>query len=243
MYSTNFRHQLYLQSAKALLILCLSTWGLTDSLLAQKRTWNLRDYELKPLHYGFQIGLQTTNFRVRTSEFFNANGDSTIAIASKNTPGAFIGFIVDLPIDEEFFNIRINPGVSFYEHKVRYEYLGTEAVEENVESAFFELPILLKYKSLRRANTRMYMIGGLSLGIKVGNNKQKLDPTRLATDDTNVELTYGAGFDLYLPYFKFSPEVRISHGLNNLRYRNNNSFTNNVERISMHRVTLFLNFE
>ncbi|TAF32890.1 MAG: PorT family protein [Cytophagales bacterium] len=243
MQTSHFWHKLYLYGTKAIIIFLFCFTAFSETVQAQKKTWNLRDYELKSLHYGFQIGMQSNRLLLRPSEVFNNNLDSTVAIMPRRSSGAFIGFLIDLPIDEEFWNVRINPGVSFYEHRVKYEYSTGESTEQTVESAFFDLPVLLKYKSLRRGNTRMYMIGGASLGIKVGNRKEKLDPEKLSIDDTNVELVYGVGFDFYLPFFKFAPEIRFAHGLNNVLYAKPNSVTRNLERITTHRVSLFLNFE
>ena len=42
-----------------------------------------------------------------------------------------------------------------------------------VENTMVEFPILLKYKSERRGNIRMYMIGGVKPGIEASGKKDK----------------------------------------------------------------------
>ncbi len=89
----------------------------------------------------------------------------------------------------------------------------------------------------------MYMAAGFVPSIKVGGRRRKEDPKRLGIDDVNLEITYGIGFDLYQSFFKFAPEIRFSHGLKDMIFQNGSNFGRNIERITTHRVSIFLNFE
>jgi hypothetical protein len=78
-----------------------------------------------------------------------------------------------------------------------------------------ELPVVFKYRSMRFNNTRMYFIGG---GSYLFNTKAQeeinIDPIVTTKRDFTVEA--GMGFEFYFKYFKFAPEIRFSHGINNL---------------------------
>jgi hypothetical protein len=247
MYTPHFWHQLYLHGQKIALLAFVI--GLLPLFSSNAQIGNrLPFYDDKPLHYGFQIGLHQSWFKLSPSKSFMNNSDSITAIAPMPNMGFSLGFIVDVPIDEEYWNFRINPNVAFYEHRVRYRKLSLlEGFytwhTENVESVFFEFPMLFKHKSVRRGNTRLYLIGGGVLGAKIGGQKQKLDPQRLSTQDYNFEITYGAGLDWYMSFFKFSPEIRLTHGLTDMRFNNQSIYSRSLNRITTHRITLYLNFE
>ena len=230
------------------IIVLLFTFGMGNSLFGQS-SFNLASYDERLLHYGFQVGVQMANFKIQKSRYFATNGDSTIAVNAQVSPGFSIGFILDAAIDEEYWNIRINPNVGFYTNNVIFHYRPDmdddtpDVFTESVETAFFQLPILLKYKSLRRGNHRVYLVGGIVPSMKIGGKKLALDKTRLATQDFNLEITYGVGLDLYMSFFKFAPEVRFSHGIGNMVNRNGSSFEKNIERMTTHRFSILLNFE
>lgn len=223
-------------------------FGMSQSVLAQSE-FNLARYDERLLHYGFQIGIQMANFNITHSAYFANNGDSTIAINPQVSPGFSVGFILDAAIDEEYWNFRINPNVGFYTNDVVFHYRADisdetpEVFKESVETAFFQIPILIKYKSLRRGNHRVYLTGGLVPSMKIGGKKLALDKSRLATQDFNLEITYGVGLDLYMSFFKFAPEVRFTHGLGNMVNRNGSSFEKNIGKMTTHRFSLLLNFE
>jgi hypothetical protein len=88
----------------------------------------------------------------------------------------------------DFFDLRITPKVAFYEHRLQYKYtdgsaLGQETHEELVETTMVEFPILLKYKSERRGNIRMYMIGGIKPAIEASGKKKLENVTSVLTLD------------------------------------------------------------
>jgi hypothetical protein len=107
-----------------------------------------------------------------------------------------------------------------------------------------ELPILAKYKSARRGNMRMYMIGGVKPGIEA-SGKKDLDAltTRLGVSEFNLALEGGFGFDFYYPLFKFSPEIRFSRGINNLLKDTDNPFGQPLKRINTNTITIYLLFQ
>lgn len=240
METANIWHRLNLCGQKSIIALIFSSLGLIG-LHAQ--TINIPRHDMQPLHYGFQIGGQMTTFKIRHSSYFMRNEDSITTIHPKPTPSFSLGFILDFSIYEEDWDLRITPNVSFAEQQVDFGYRDGTVFTETVEAAFFEVPILLKHKSLRRGNMGVYIIGGVVPSLKVGGQKRKEDESRLGTSDYNLEVTYGIGLDMYQSFFKFAPEIRFSHGFANMIFKNGSNFGRNIERITTHRVSLFLNFE
>lgn len=241
METAYFWHRLDLCGRKSIIIFLIMLWG--AGLSARAQTINIPNHDMEPMHYGFQIGGQMTTFKIRHSNYFMSNEDSIISIHPKPTPSFSLGFILDFSIYEEEWDVRITPNVSFAEQQVEFGYRDGTVFTETVEAAFFEVPILLKHKSLRRGNMGVYLIGGFVPSIKVGGQKRKEDESRLGTSDYNLEITYGIGLDLYQSFFKFAPEIRFSHGFANMIFKNGSNFGRNIDRITTHRVSLFLNFE
>lgn len=209
------------------------------------RSKNMPTYDDRFLRYGFQLALHQSRFNIRYSDFFANNGDSTTAVFPRWSPGFMLGLITSFRLGDELWNLRFVPNVSFYERNLEYQFRNNPENTHNelFENTFVELPLLLKYKSIRRNNHRMYMVGGISANFKVAGKKERLDDVQLQTLNQNLEICYGLGWDLYFEFFKFAPELRFSHGIPNLLIKNGNRVSNSLDRVTTHRVTLVLNFE
>lgn len=209
------------------------------------RSKNLPSYDERVLRYGFQLALHQSRFNIRHSDFFANGKDSTAAVFPRWSPGFMLGLITSFRLGNELWNLRFVPNVSFYERSIEYRYgNNAENIHNEVfENTFVEFPVLLKYKSVRRGNHRMYMTGGLSANFKVAGKKERLNDLQLQTLNQNLEVCYGFGWDLYFEFFKFAPELRFSHGIPNLLIKNGNRVSNSLDRVTTHRVTLILNFE
>ncbi|MCC5945852.1 MAG: PorT family protein [Bernardetiaceae bacterium] len=244
-------HKLHLYGKKITVFgvgIALCTAMLFAHQLQAQSTYNLPKYDHRTLHYGFQIGIQNSWLNVNHSQNFVNNMDSTTGILPRPTVGFSLGLIMNWSFSNDHWIVRINPNVSFYEHRILFQYANQpdgsySEFDEIAESTFIEFPLLIKHRSLRRHNHRFYMIAGVVPAIKVGGRRQKLDPLRLGIEDYNFEITYGLGLDYYMSFFKFAPEIRFTHGMSNMLYRNGSSFGRNIERLSTHRISLYLNFE
>jgi len=225
-----------------LLIFFLGLCVVLPTFGQKRKSMNLMDYDSKKLHYGFQLGLHQSTFQVKHSDFFAQNGDSTIAIRSIPRLGFSIGFILNLRLKDDLWDLRLLPNVVFYDRNVTFDYPNT-SVEQLFESTFIDFPILLKYKSLRRNNHRWYMFGGITPSLKVGSKREELLEKSLLTKDFNWQVEYGIGWDMYMAMFKLAPEIRFSHGVRNMLRPNDYTFSNNMDRMLSHKISIVLNFE
>jgi hypothetical protein len=136
----------------------------------------------------------------------------------------------------------MTPAVAFYENKVRYQFTNEGFEDARVETTMVEFPVLLKYKSERRGNIRMYMIGGIKPAIeaygKKDNNKEELEVI-----GTNLSLEAGFGFDLYYPLFKFSPEIRFSRGIIDILGNTTNAYGQPLQQVNTNTVTVYFLFQ
>lgn len=214
---------------------------------AQKTRWvekNNPNYDNKKLTYGFLIGIHSSAFQIKYSDrFVTRDLDTVSAVLPSWSSGFSLGFIVNYRLTE-FLDLRITPEVAFYENKIRYQFTNDPPIDEAVENTVVEFPILLKYKSERRGNIRMYMVGGIKPGIEA-SGKKNIDQTRptLEVKETHLNLEAGFGFDLYYPLFKFSPEIRFSRGIVDMLGNRENEYGQPLQRVNTNTITLYLLFQ
>nr|WKN35340.1 porin family protein [Tunicatimonas sp. TK19036] len=252
MQSTHIWHKLHIYRKKS--ILTLVALGLTTLAWAQQpsgkmyaKSDNLPNYDSRWLHYGFVIGMHSSNFRIQYNPDFASPGLDTLqSVMPSNAFGFSLGLIANFRL-ADYLDLRIVPEVVFYENRLDYRYIqGGQLVTDQqiVESTFIEVPVLFKYKSVRRGNHRMYLVGGVEAGIEAtGKDNGGNESERLLTESTNLSLQVGFGLDIYFPLFKFAPEVRYSRGLMNMLSSNDNQYSEPLNQVTANTVTLYLLFE
>ena len=203
---------------------------------------NNPNYDDRFLSYGFLIGLHTTSYQMKYSDEF-LNIDTLHSIQPKSSPGFSLGFIINMHL-ADYLDLRLLPKVAFYENEIEYTYVGGGAETQLVESTIVEFPLMMKYKSVRRGNIRMYLVGGVKPGIEASakNNIENEDDA-IPVQKTNLSLDFGVGFDLYYPLFKFSPELRFSKGISNVLGDESNRFSQGIQSLNTNTITLYLLFQ
>lgn len=247
MQTTHIWNKLHLYGPKIIMVLALLV-TLGQEGFSQKNRWvnqNNPNYDNRTLSYGFLIGLHTTAYQAKYADsFVTQRFDSVYSIEPGWSPGFSLGFIVNYRITD-LLDFRVTPKVAFYEHTLRYRYTDETPTEEMlVETTMVELPLLLKYKSERRGNIRMYMVGGVKPGLEASGKKKVENASEtLGITGTNLSLEAGFGFDLYYPLFKFSPEIRFSRGMVNILENTTNRYGEPLRRLNTNTITLYLLFQ
>lgn len=206
---------------------------------------NLPGYDDRKMHYGFYLGAVTTRLNVEHSKSYVDSlslGGSTTRANPKYSPGFTLGFVVSRHLGD-YFDLRFVPGVGFFSRNIEFEVNG-ELKDQEVAATTLTLPFLLKYSSKRRKNSRMYFVAGVSPTIDVGGSKrsERID-NALRLEKSNFQIEYGAGLDLFYPFFKFAPEIRVAHGMPNLLIPDNNAFARSLNNVTTTNITLYLFFE
>lgn len=230
-----------------LMILCL--FAGSDSIAQiNRKIENLPNYENKRLHFGFLLGFNSADFRIRNRPEI-VSFDSVYVIQGLKQSGFNLGIISDLHLGE-LFDLRFVPTLSFASRKLEYVFYsesGGQSIRlKDVESTFIDFPILFKYKSRRYNNFRAYVIGGIRYSIDMASQKDvKPEPgvaiVKLDTDDYGFEI--GTGFDFYANYFKFSPELRLFFGVKNLLVRDATIYSKPIDRLTSKILQISFNFE
>ncbi len=219
-------------------------WSMVVLLMAtfagqsqQVKLRHLTTFDDKLLHFGFTLGVNTLDFRVRNYMPIGENGnfvpdnrwvpephpigvtDTVRADVAGLIPGFTVGIVTNLRITR-YLDLRFLPGMSFGERKLKY---NIEVIDNNytfnepqydysIKSTFIDFPVLVKYKAERINNGCPYVIFGGALRVDISKSASE-DLVGLTRSGYYAEL--GAGWDSYLQFFRFSVEAKVSLGLNN----------------------------
>lgn len=208
---------------------------------------HLEFYDTKPIHYGFFFGLPTSHFSIRHNDnYLKAGTDSTLSVTSPSTIGFRMGFLMNVYLSPRF-DLRVSPlTLSLYGRGLDYLYNNGGQKRQLRESTWAEFPIMLKYKSERRGNTRMYAVAGLRAGIEANVRRNSQAARRngvLPIRSTDLSIEYGVGLERFFEYFKFTPELHFSHGLLNMADPTGGLPAQGISRLRTHTVTLYLMFD
>lgn len=192
---------------------------------------NQEKYDKQWIHFGFLLGTNKTNFKVSRAENLLQN-DSVLFLSADGQTGFDLGIISNLRIAENF-DLRFTPMLAFSQRNINYnmtlKVAGTNVVTKKIESTFIQFPLLLKFKSNRVNNYRFYVLGGAKYMVDlvsqaaVENDEQLV---KLKKYDYGYEI--GFGMDLYLPLFKFAPEIKMYQGIPNILANDNAVYTTSL---------------
>lgn len=245
MQAFNFWRKFYIHRKKIALSACIMLM-LSSAAWSQRQVGiNNPNYDDRFISYGFLIGLHTSAYQLKYSDdFVSRSLDSVYSITPRWSGGFSLGFIVNMKV-ADFLDLRLLPTVAFYEHSLEYQRLDLPVIDELVETTVVELPILLKYKSERRGNVRMYFVGGIKPGFEASgkNDVESAGDDNLDIKEFNLSLDAGFGLDLYYPLFKFSPEIRFSRGIHNMLGAGENKFSAGIDRLNTNTITLYFLFQ
>ena len=266
MQTTHFRNQLHLRRTKVgfliLVFFGMSFSGFSQGLFGLTSTSGSDD---KVISYGFFLAGHTATYQIKYSEAFfdptNTANNQVYSIYPKYTPGFSLGFTGILRLHDQV-NLLLTPKIAFYEYRADINYyvpltdnvpgndnstgnnLGYRTEEVINEATMVEIPLLFKYRSQRFNNTRMYFIGGASYQFRTkSQDEANIDPIVTTGQDYTIEA--GMGFEIYFKYFKFAPEIRFSHGLNNIYYAEKTpaEIRDVISSVKRKGITIYLNFQ
>lgn len=250
MQITDIWSKLYLHRTKIIVFGLLLAAGVTH---AQQYRWARRNnpnYDERKWTYGFLMGVHSSAYQIKYADTMAVKGtpqnpglDSVHSVIPSWGGGFSLGFIVNYRVNE-FLDLRLTPSVAFYEHSLTYNYTNGSRLNLLVETTMVEFPFLLKYKSMRRGNVRMYVVGGVKPGIEA-SGKRELDKVvrQLQERTVNMSVEAGIGLDLYFPLFKFSPEIRFSRGVMNVLNNDRNPLGLPLKYVNTNTITMFLLFQ
>ena len=208
---------------------------------------NLSNYDGRWFHPGLYFAPGFSRFFLEQSATYirkqNLTANSIIS------PDFGVGIIGDIRLGNPRspFILRFAPGVNFRTRRVELGARNSSQPDtvytQEISSTVVDFPVLLKYQSERRRNTRVYMLAGVKPSVSVTTRRTDLVRNQLIVNDNDITLEYGVGLDLFYPLFKFAPELRFSHGLRNLLIDRPNAYSQSLQSLRTNTVTLYLNIQ
>lgn len=212
---------------------------------AQGHNFNYKDFQAKSYYFGITLGMNQSDFRIYHSKDFIQN-DSFSQALSVTGPGFNLGIVSNLKIGQ-YFDVRFLPTLSFVERNIKYAPPGDGglSVTRRVESVFVEMPFHVRYKSAPYHDFRLFLIAGVKYVFDVASDSRTRQAAGLVKiAPTDFQFEYGAGIQFFFPYFIFSPEFKISQGINNvLIYNDNLEQSTILEKVLSRTFTISLHFE
>ncbi len=236
----------HLYRLQILTCLLLATLARPAEAQYNRGNQNFRQFNNKAYYFGLTFGFNSADFKVNHSQRFILN-DSFNITEGLGGPGLNVSMIANMKLGDHF-DFRFLPGFSFVGRK--FYYLGTDNETEqtrNIEGVLVQFPLQVRFKSDPFNDMRVYVLGGAKYTYDVASNaairrEQGARIVRISPHDFSLEL--GTGFQFFFPYFIFSPELKISHGIGNiLLYNNKLSQSTVMERVFSRTLTLSLHFE
>jgi hypothetical protein len=221
------------------------------SAVAQKGkgSRNLQQFDNKPYHFGFLLSTNTSSFFIDYKPDFTFN-DSLLRIDNVPQSGFNLALLASYNLTKNV-NFRFIPGLSFQDRGLEYTFLRdnakTETMLKIVQSVWLEFPILIKLRTNRVGNFAAYALIGGKYGMDMQSQKDVNNAVAgdiiVKLKDRDYSIDAGAGFDFFLPYFKFAIEFKTAFGLTNVLFEEDQPFSAPIESLRTRTFVVSFSFE
>lgn len=213
---------------------------------AQRGLKNQPNYDKKRLHFGFNVGVNYWDFNLEPIRDLAAL-QGYYSVRSVVQPGYNIGIVSNLRLSDHF-DFRVLPAFASTERILYFtvddQFTGKPVeIERKIQSSFIEIPFLLKFKSDRVGNYRMYVLGGGKYNLDLSSKKDVLDDRFFKINNTDLSYELGFGLDFYFEFFKFSPQIKASWGFADMLIQDDTFFVDGITRLESRALLISLNFE
>ncbi len=219
-------------------ILLILTFYTTTSFAQYSSTYNMPKYDLKPYHFGFLLAYNQFDFSIKPMTNLSPF-DSLMVVESLPQSGFGLGVVSDLRLGK-YFNLRFTPTISFggrfLNYSIKYRDTIIQEVKKEIESTYLDFPLILKLKSSRMENFRIYVLGGAQYSVDLASQAKKTTSNKndiivkIKRDDLSIQ--GGIGLEFYFESFKFATELKMSYGMKDMIDRENNLFSNSIDKLN-----------
>ncbi len=191
----------------------------------QRKVQNKPYIDLRPLHFGIQIGMNMQDLELRNVgpqliELPDQEPVEQLVMTDVDTwnPGFSVGVVADMRLSQHL-SLRLVPTMHFGSKHLVYRNFNDlndagapRETTQDMKNTYIAMPIDLKFTAERFNNYRPYLLAGVSPMLNLSGKDQ--DFIHLKRFDTMLEV--GLGCDYYLPFFKLIPELKFCFSLANV---------------------------
>lgn len=233
---------------RILLLLSLLLAMLTPATAQQRRVQYKPYIDERRFHYGFFVGGHDQWLQLQNNGYTDpTTGEQWVAQTDQTNFGFSVGVLGEWRMTRHL-GLRLLPSLHFGGRHLTLRELSTGRTEvQDMKSCYVGVPVELKVAAPRFNNYRPYVVAGVAPMFDLVSAKQ----AQLRTKPFTLMLEAGLGCDMYLPFFKFIPELKFCFGLNNILQKNRPDltdpsqlvFTQSVDRATAGMVVLTFYFE
>jgi hypothetical protein len=216
-----------------------------------RRGINLADFDDQIVHFGINIGVNTSHFHFQHDPIFLAQ-DSILGIESVNNIGINLAWLVNVSLNDHFA-VRAYPlDLTFSQRTFEYSLATPDSAAgeatitpKSVQSITLTFPLQLEFSSDRINNFKVYTIAGGQASLDLASNSgDKNSNGTIVLNKFDYGVQCGIGFHIYYPFFVLSPELRVDWGLANLHAPDpNDKYSNVIDKVSSRMISLSLTIE
>ncbi len=221
---------------------CYWAWG------QGKGRENLGSFDNRAYHFGFLLSGNSSSFFIDYKPDFTFS-DSLLGITNEPQLGFNLALLASANLTKNV-NFRFVPGLSFQDRKLIYRFIENnkrETFMKQTESVWLQFPLLLKLRTNRVGNFAAYALVGGAYGIDMQSqrdvNENVAGKIVLKMQKTDITVDAGGGFDFFLPYFKFSIELKTAFGMKDILIQEGNQFTDPIAKMRTRAFIFSLCFE
>ena len=229
-----------------ILALVMMTGGLATAQTAKQ---NLAKFDYRAYHFGFLLSGNSSSFNFKLRPDFTF-ADSLLSVENNSLSGFNLALLASLNVSP-VVHVRFTPGLSFQDRGMLYRFRSEEGtatpINVRTESVYLDFPILLKLRTERIGNFAPYaLIGGKlsrDMQSQADVNQSLQDGYILKLAKANSSIDVGAGADFFLPYFKFSVELKTEFGMRNVLIQDDTPFSAAFDELRTRSFVVSFTFE
>jgi hypothetical protein len=171
-----------------------------------------------------------------------------LAINSSPVPGFVISIVANMQMSKHF-ELQFVPSLAFGDRSINYDletYRYRPGAKDPVQritmikkipSTYINFPLEIKYKAVRYNNFRPYLLAGVQYTLDLASQAKKREQKNrnekiVKFNQNDIYAEAGVGFDFYNEWFKFGLELKMMYGLTDVLTRENNIYTESIEKVS-----------
>jgi hypothetical protein len=234
---------------------------------------NMPTYDEDMFHFGFVLGVNQSFATVRPiSDLSTRVFDSTyipdilplpdsarvMSINSSPIPGFVISIVGNMRMGDHF-DLRFIPSLSFGDRTINYDlqthsiFAGGDTLQrilitKKIPSTYINFPLEIRYKAFRYNNFRPYVLVGAQYSLDLASQAKKREQKNrnekiVKFNQNDFYATAGVGFDFYNEWFKFGIELKMMYGFLDVLKRENNIYTESIEKVNSKIFQISFTFE
>lgn len=200
------------------LICVIIVLGIGQIRAQETVTYNQMYYYNKPVRWGFGLGPNFLYYSMEQSQ--NAKNNNLNVGQANAGFGLHVHLISNIQLRNQL-DLSLMAGFLFGERTI---FLKDNTGELNydkritdVEAAYFEFPILFKYRSARDFNFGAYMLSGFNIKYNIATrNQYTMQTPMLLVHPIDIYMVFGGGVSFFRKEVKLSTELKFEFGLRDI---------------------------